>query len=272
MTQPKPVALVTGAGRGIGRGIAIELARSGFNVAANDIVYEPELRTSGLMEVKLRVEECGTEFLPLPGDISSIPDHEILVERTLQKFGRIDCLVNNAGVAQEKRLDILETTPAGYDRLMSINARGPFFLTQKVARWMIKEPERAKAASTAGGGRVPPCIVFITSISASVSSTSRAEYCVSKAALSQTARVFADRLAGSGVNVYELRPGIVKTDMTSPVKDKYDKLIAEGLVPQGRWGLPEDVGKAVAALALGCFAFSTGSVIEISGGMDIRRL
>jgi len=269
MTQPKPVALVTGAGRGIGRGIAIELARSGFNIAANDIVYEPEVPTSGLMEVKRRVEECGTECLPLPGDISSIPDHEILVGRALQKFGRIDCLVNNAGVAQEKRLDVLETTPGSYDRLMSINARGPFFLTQRVARWMVKEPDRTKAA---GGGRIPPCIVFITSISASVSSASRAEYCVSKAALSQTARVFADRLAGSGVNVYELRPGIVKTDMTSPVKDKYDKLIAEGLVPQGRWGLPEDVGKAVAALALGYFAFSTGAVIEISGGMDIRRL
>jgi len=272
MTEIKPVALVTGAGRGIGRGIAIELARSGFDIAANDIVYAPGDRTSGLMEVKSRVEECGSRFLALPGDISSPAEHGIMLERTIGEFNRIDCLVNNAGVGPEIRLDVLETTHASYDRLMSINARGPFFLTQRIARRMIEDLEEDRQAPAAGGRRIRPSIIFITSLSASVSSVSRAEYCVSKAALSQTARIFADRLAGSGIGVYELRPGIIQTDMTSPVKDKYDKLIAAGLVPQGRWGLPEDVGRAAAALALGYFAFSTGAVIEVSGGMDIRKL
>jgi len=260
----KPVALVTGAGQGIGRGIALELARQGFDVAGLDILFDPKNRRKGLFEVKARLERLGRRFLPVRCDIASLADHDRAIEAVLAGFGRIDVLVNNAGVAPEKRLDILETTPASFDRVMAINARGAFFLTQNVARRMI--------ARRGGRDAVPPAVIFITSISAVVSSPSRAEYCLSKAALSMAATLFAHALAPHGIAVYEVRPGIIATNMTAPVKAKYDRLIAEGLVPQGRWGLPEDVGKAVAALACGSFSFSTGAVIEVSGGMNIRRL
>jgi len=260
----KPVALTTGAGRGIGRAIVLELARRGFDIAANDIVFEPADRTRGLFEVKERAERFGARVLAAGGDIASLDDQERLLAEVLGAFGRIDVLVNNAGVAPEKRMDLLETQPESYDRVLAVNARGAFFLAQRVAREMIRQREAGEAG--------PLSIIFITSISAVVSSPSRPEYCVSKAALSQTAALFADRLAGHGIAVYEVRPGIIRTDMTATVKDKYDRLIAEGLVPQGRWGEPEDVATAVAALASGAFAYSTGAVIEVSGGMNIRRL
>lgn len=259
-----PVALVTGAGRGIGRGIAIELAKSGFDIVGNDIIFKSENRKSGLFEVKERVEELKASFLPVQGDISSLDDHQKILKKALERFGRIDVLVNNAGVAPEKRLDILETTPESYDRVMSVNARGTFFLTQLVARQMVEQVKKNPA--------LKPCIIFISSISAYVSSPSRAEYCLSKAALSQATRIFADRLSEHGINVYEIRPGIIKTEMTASVKEKYDRLIAGGLIPQKRWGFPEDVAKAVVALAKGYFSYSTGLIIEVSGGMDIRHL
>ena len=264
MNTNRAVAFVTGAGQGIGRGISLELAKSGFDIVGMDIIHEAENKKEGLFEVKLRVEEQNVSFLPIQGDVSSLEDHERVVKQSLDEFGKIDVLVNNAGVAPEKRSDILETTPESYDRLLSINARGPFFLTQKIAHQMIKQVKENPESK--------PCIIFISSISASVSSPSRAEYCVSKAALSQAARVFADRLSEYGINVYEVRPGIIQTEMTAPVREKYDKLINEGLVPQKRWGLPEDVGKAVAALARGDLGYSTGLVIEVSGGMNISRL
>lgn len=264
MAKDKRVALVTGAGQGIGRGISLELAKNGFDVVGMDIVFKPEKKNVGLFEVKKRVETLGSEFLPVQADVSSLKDHEKILKQALDRFGKIDVLVNNAGVAPEKRLDILETTPESYDRLLSINARGPFFLTQKIANQMVKQIKK--------NTEMRPCIIFISSISASVSSPSRAEYCVSKAALSQAARVFADRLSEYSINVYEVRPGIIQTDMTASVREKYDRLIAQGLVPQKRWGFPEDVGKAVASLARGDFNYSTGLVIEVSGGMDIRHL
>jgi len=264
MGKDKPVALVTGAGRGIGRGISIALVREGFDIVGMDIFHEPENKRSGLFEVKERVEELGASFLPLQGDVSSLEDQEKILRQVLDTHGKVDVLVNNAGVAPERRLDILETSPESYDRLQTINARGPFFLTQKIAKQMIKQVEKSPDSK--------PCIIFISSISASVSSPTRAEYCVSKAALSQAARVFADRLSEYGINVYEVRPGIIQTDMTAPVREKYDKLIAEGLIPQKRWGLPEDVGKAVAALAKGYFGYSTGLVVEVSGGMNVQHL
>ncbi|MGB7295846.1 MAG: 3-ketoacyl-ACP reductase [Candidatus Aminicenantales bacterium] len=260
----RPVALITGAGRGIGRGIALELANSGFDIAGLDIVLEPENKKVGLFEVQSLVGALGADLLPVRGDISDLTAHERILGEISGHFGRLDLLVNNAGVAPLVRLDILETTPESFDRVFDINARGPFFFTQKAARQMVLQVRKSPDPK--------PAIIFITSISAVVSSPSRAEYCISKAALSATAALFADRLADFGINVYEIRPGIVETEMTAPVKEKYDTLIAEGWVPQKRWGFPEDVGKAVAALAKGYFPFSTGLVIEVSGGMNIRRL
>ncbi len=260
----KKVALVTGAGRGIGRGICLRLAEKGFDIVGVDILADPENKNKGLFEVKLKVEGFNREFLPVQADISSLDDHQKILDSTLDRFGRIDVLVNNAGVAPEKRTDILETTPTSYDRVLSINTRGAFFLTQKIAKHMIHQVgEDAEKKS---------CIIFVSSISAYVSSPSRSEYCISKAGLSMATKIFADRLAEFGINVYEVRPGIIQTDMTAPVKEKYDRLIAEGLIPQKRWGYPADVANAVVSLARGDFAYSTGLVVEVSGGMNIQHL
>jgi NAD(P)-dependent dehydrogenase (short-subunit alcohol dehydrogenase family) len=264
MKSKRPVAFITGASRGIGRGVAIELARQGYDVAGNARAFDPTNPASGLFEVKERVEELGVSFLPLQGDVAVLEDHQRLLEAILERFGQINLLVNNAGVAPEQRLDVLETTPASFDRVLSINLRGTFFLTQCVAAHMVAQKQSAAP--------YPANIVFITSVSAYMSSPSRAEYCLSKAGLSMAAAIFADRLAPFGINVYEVRPGVIKTDMTATVEGKYDKLIGEGLIPQQRWGTPEDVGKAVVALAGGAFAYSTGSIIEVSGGMNIRSL
>jgi len=258
------VALVTGAAKGIGRSIVLELTENGFDTVGVDILFDPTNSKSGLFEAKGSSKEFESDFFPIKADVSEQGAHDEIIKQALDRFGRIDILVNNAGVAPEKRLDILETTPESYDRVLSINTRGAFFLTQKIAKQMIKQVEEDTERKC--------CIIFISSISAYVSSPSRAEYCVSKAALSMTAKIFADRLAEYGINVYEVRPGIIQTDMTAPVREKYDKLIAEGLIPQKRWGFPEDVAKAVASLARGDFAYSTGLVVEVSGGMNIRHL
>ncbi len=247
--KKKSTALVTGAANGIGRSIAVELAHAGYHVAAVDI--EP-------------IKDLSGDFFPIQADISSLEDHKKIVDLTLSKFDRIDVLVNNAGIAPDKRLDILDTTPESYDRVLSVNSRGAFFLTQRLSRIMIDRIQKE--------GDYGPCIIFISSISADVSSPSRAEYCISKAALSQMSRIFADRLSEFNINVYEVRPGIIQTRMTSAVKDKYDRKIADGLIPQKRWGLPEDVARAVVSLAKGAFSYSTGMVVEVSGGMNIRRL
>ncbi|MCU0643962.1 MAG: 3-ketoacyl-ACP reductase [bacterium] len=237
----KKTAIVTGAGQGIGRGIVLELAKNDFNIVGVDVIFQAENKEKGLFEVKERVKELGAEFLPVQADISNLQDHEKIIQKTLEKFGRIDVLVNNAGVAPKQRLDVLETSPESYDRLMTINTRGPFFLTQKIAKQMIQQHQKDPSKTQ--------YIIFISSISAYYSSPSRAEYCLSKAAISQAARIYADRLSAEGINVFELRPGIIMTDMTAAVKEKYDKMIAEGLIPQKRWGYP-----------------------EISGGMNICRL
>jgi len=260
----RPCAFVTGASRGIGRAIAIELARGGFDIAGNATRYDPVDGSHGLSQTKVCVEECGAAFLPVPGDIADLSCHERLLATVLDRFGAVDLLVNNAGVGPLERSDYLQTTPESFDRVVGINLRGTFFLTQGVARHMVARTERHPDAR--------PAVIFITSISADVSSPSRAEYCVAKAGLSQLARVLADRLAGHRIIVYEVRPGVIATDMTVPVKERYDELIAGGLIPQGRWGQPEDVARAVVALARGDFGYSTGSVFEVSGGMNIRRL
>lgn len=264
MNDHRPVALITGASRGIGRGIALALAGCGYDIAGGSRVVDPQAAASAIFEVKQQVESTGARFLPVAGDVANLDAHEGMLSAVIDHFGRIDLLVNNAGVAPEPRLDVLETTPASFDRVLAINLRGPFFLTQRVAAQMIAQVQAAPAAK--------PKIVFITSVSAYMSSPSRAEYCLSKSALSMTAAIFAERLAEYGINVYEVRPGIIKTDMTAPVVSKYDRLIEEGLIPQRRWGLPEDVGRAVAALVAGGFDYSTGAVIEVSGGMNLRRL
>lgn len=260
----RPVALVTGASRGIGRSIAIELARAGFDIAGNATRLETDHEKPGLTEVEARVGELDGAFLPVPADVSAIENQHQILDAVLAHYGRIDVLVNNAGVAPKIRQDVLETTPESYDRVLSINARAAFFLTQHVAKTFIKQREHGMDFS--------PCILFISSISAVVSSPSRAEYCVSKAALSMTARIFADRLTEYTIPVHEIRPGIIQTDMTRPVKEKYDGLIEDGLVPLKRWGVPEDIGKAAAALATGAFGYATGLVVELSGGMQIRHL
>lgn len=262
--EDKPVVLVTGAGRGIGRGISISCAEAGFDIAGVDILYDPANKDSGLFEVQRKVEKLKASFLPVRGDISSLEEHKRICDEVLEHYGAIDVLVNNAGIAPDERKDILETTVESYDRVMSVNVRGTFFLTQRIAQRMIEHTQYSDSSK--------PCIIFISSFSAEVSSPSRAEYCISKAALSQAARVYADRLSEYGINVYEIRPGIIRTEMTEPVWGKYDKLIKKGLIPLKRWGYPEDVGKAVVALAKGYFDYSTGLVLELSGGMNIRHL
>ncbi len=261
----KAVALITGASRGIGRGIALTLARQGYDIAGLATRPDPNNTETGLYAVKNEAEQSGITFLPLAGDIADLDAHQRIVDETVDCFGRIDILVNNAGVAPLKRKDLLECEPESYDRVMNINLRGPYFFTQQAARQMIKQV----------GDDTPsymPRVVFISSISSRVISVNRAEYCVSKAGLSMTAQCFAVALAPYGINVYDLQPGITATDMTSAVKEKYDNLISEGLTLTKRWGTPEDVGKAVLSLAEGHFDYSTGAVIEIGGGLSIPRL
>ncbi|MBZ5496371.1 MAG: 3-ketoacyl-ACP reductase [Acidobacteriia bacterium] len=260
----RAVAVVTGGARGIGRAIGIELARSGYDIAAIDVAWQDQDDADTLRSLETELERSGAGFLRLHGDIADLGAHDELVGSLVDHTGRIDLLVNNAGVAPLTRCDILDLTPESFDRVLATNLRGTFFFTQRIARLMI--------GARAAPARRPPCIIFITSVSAAVSSLSRAEYCISKAGLSMSAQLFADRLSAHDILVFEIRPGIILTAMTAPVREKYDRLISEGLIPQKRWGSPEDVAKAVAALAGGAFDFSTGAVIEVSGGMNIRRL
>lgn len=257
-------AIVTGASRGIGRGIALELARRGCNIVINGVSADPAQMEKGAYAVEREIQEMGRETLVVRADISEAEDRERLVQETLERFGRIDLLVNNAGVAPKVRMDILETEEESLDRLIRINLRGPFFLTQRVAREMVKQVE--------AGTTHTPVVVFVTSISAATPSPSRPEYCISKAGLSMASKLFASRLIECGIQVYEVRPGIIATDMTSVVKEKYDKLIGEGLVPQKRWGYPEDIGRLVAAMANGDFGYAPGAIVEASGGMQIQPL
>jgi 3-oxoacyl-[acyl-carrier protein] reductase len=258
-----PVALITGASRGIGRGIALQLAELGYdlviNFAGNQAAAD-ETVAACMPGGKNRAAAC-------QADISQAADRQKLVAFTKEHFGRIDLLVNNAGVAPTVRADLLDASEESFDRLMAINVKGPFFLTQLVARWMI-EQAKSRAAEPAFRSK----IVTISSISAYTASTNRGDYCVAKAALSMLTPLFAARLAEFGINVYEIRPGIIATDMTSGVKQKYDDLIQNGLTPIQRWGTPSDIGKAVAAIAQDLLPFSTGEVLNVDGGFHLRRL
>jgi len=259
-----PVALVTGAGQGIGRAIALRLAADGFLAVVNDVVADPANTASGAYEVKAAIEASGGRAHVIRADISGAADRAAMIDEVAERFGRLDLLVNNAGVAPRERRDMLEATEQSYDRVMDINLKGPYFLTQLAARRMI-EWRQAGVVNT-------PRIVFITSISAYTSSPSRGEYCVSKAGLSMAAKLYADRLAEFGIPVIEVRPGIIETPMTAAVKEKYDTLIAGGLLPTKRWGRPEDVAGVVAAVARGDLDYSTGQAIEVGGGFGLRRL
>jgi NAD(P)-dependent dehydrogenase (short-subunit alcohol dehydrogenase family) len=260
------VGIITGASRGIGRAIAVALAREGWTVVVN-CRADAEAATRTLAEVKA----AGGGGLIVQADVADAADRGRLVQETLSHFGRLDLLVNNAGMAPRLRADLLETSEASYDEVMSVNLKGPFFLTQLVAKAMIAQVAQERTTSSEARPR-PPMIVNLGSISAYTSSTSRAEYCLSKAGIGMMTRLFADRLAEFGINVYEIRPGIIETDMTRGVQGKYDRLIAEGLTPLRRWGTPEDVGLAVAAIAAGHLPFSTGEVINVDGGFHLRRL
>ncbi len=261
----KAVALIPGASRGIGRGVALTLARQGYDIAGMATKPDPNNTETGLYAVKNEAEQSGITFLPLAGNIADLDAHQRIVDETVDCFGRVDILVNNAGVAPLQRNDLLACEPESYDRVMDINLRGPYFFTQRVAQQMVKQVETETPAYA-------PRVVFISSISSRVISINRAEYCVSKAGLSMTAQCFAVALAPYGINVFDLQPGITATDMTSAVTAKYDKLIEEGLLLTPRWGTPEDVGKAVLSLAEGHFDYSTGAVIEIGGGLSVPRL
>ena len=251
-----PVALVTGAARGIGSAIAVGLAREGRDVAVLDLIDASQTVSA--------VEQAGRSALFIRADVSSAADRAAALSEVESRFGRLDVLVNNAGVAPKVRADILDAGEESFDRLMNINLKGPYFLTQAAANWMIRQ-----RAERPDHWR---CIVNISSISAYTASPSRGEYCISKAGVSMATKLWAARLAEYGIGVYEIRPGIVATDMTAAVKDKYDKLIGEGLTPIRRWGQPEDISRAVAACARGDMRFSTGEVVNVDGGFHLRTL
>ena len=258
----RSVSLITGAGRGIGRGIAVELAKLGHAVVIN------YAGNAGAAEECLRlVREVGGDGITARADVSVSTDRERLVQETLDAYGRIDLLVNNAGVAPSVRADLLEASEESFDRLINVNLKGPYFLTQLVARRMIEQVRRGDLNAFG-----LPRIVTVTSISAYAASVNRGDYCVAKAGLAMMTALYAARLAEYGVNVYEVRPGVIATDMTEGVKEKYDRMIDQGAWPIRRWGQPEDVGRAVAAIARGDFPYSTGEAINIDGGFHLRTL
>ena len=253
------VALVTGSSRSIGKAIAIGLAKDGYAVAMNSRQPQPAVR-----EAVEAVAAFGNPVLYLQGDIAQSQDRQIMVERAMKEFGRIDLLVNNAGVGPKVRLDILETTEESMDFVLGVNLYGTFFLSQAVAKIMIKIKREHPELS--------PLIINISSISAYTSSANRGEYCISKAGVSMITQLFADRLADDGIRVFEIRPGIIETELTFKVRDKYSALIENGLTPIKRWGQPEDIAQAVLALANGGLLFSTGDSFNVDGGFHLRRL
>jgi len=252
-------ALVTGASRGIGRAIALELAAAGF-----DLGLGFARNAKAAEEVRAAVEARGRRVVLCPGDLARREDREAILRVLRDGFGRIDLLVNNAGAAPRVRADLLDATEESFDEVLAANLKGPYFLTQAAARWMVEIRRRDPAR--------PLHIVNISSISEYTASPNRGEYCVAKAGIAMMTRLFAERLAEHDIRVNEVRPGIIATDMTAGVKEKYDRLIAEGLTPIRRWGRPEDVARAVLAIVSGAFDFTTGSAFDVDGGFGLRRL
>ena len=252
-------ALVTGGSRGIGLGIAKALAREGWNLAINGMRDE-----AAVADVLASLRALGAEVLYCRGDVGQSADRQTIVEQAWGHFGRLHLLVNNAGITSPGRRDILDATEEAFDQVLAVNLKGPYFLTQLVARRMIDQ--RGPSAEFSG------TIVNISSVSAEYASVNRGDYCISRAGVGMATRLWATRLAEYGFGVYEVRPGIIRTDMTAGVTEKYDKLIAGGLTLEPRWGLPEDVGRTVAMLARGEVTYATGNVIMVDGGMSIPRL
>lgn len=255
----KKVALVTGGGRGIGFGIAKALVSDGCDIAICGMRDAPAVEPA-LDELR----GLGAEVLYCIADVTDADARADMLAAIEERFGRLNVLVNNAGVAPSVRADILDAGEESYERVMKINLQGPYFLTQAVARRMIEQREAQDSFAA--------CIINVSSVSATMPSTDRGEYCISKAGVSMATRLWAARLGEFGIPVYEIRPGIIQTDMTAGVKEKYDKLIDEGLLVQPRWGLPDDVGRAVAMLVRGDIAYSSGQVIMVDGGLTLERL
>lgn len=255
----RKVALITGGSRGIGFGIAEALANENWDLAINGV--RPENAVASVLN---KLENGTNKVIYCQGNIGIAEERQFIINRVMEHFGQLNVLVNNAGVAPKERNDLLEMTEEGYDYVMDINLKGTFFLSQIASKEIINLKESEPPA--------PVSIINISSISATITSINRGQYCISKAGLSMVTQLFASRLGQNDIPVYEIRPGIIETDMTSGVKDKYDELFANGLAIQPKWGIPEDVGKAVASLVRGDFPYSTGQVIMIDGGMTIQRL
>jgi 3-oxoacyl-[acyl-carrier protein] reductase len=255
----KKVALVTGGGRGIGLGISQHLAKESLDLAICGL-REPEV----LAETIQSLQSLGSDVLYVQADIADPNARHKLLSAVRNRFGRLDVLVNNAGMAPSQRADILDASEESFEQLIRVNLQGPYFLTQATVRWMI---EQKKAAPDFTG-----CIINISSVSSTVPSVSRGEYCISKAGISMATKLWAVRLAEFDILVYEIQPGITKTDMTTGVRAKYDQLIADGLLLQPRWGTPDDVGKAAATLVRGDLAYSTGQTLLVDGGLAMPRL
>jgi NAD(P)-dependent dehydrogenase (short-subunit alcohol dehydrogenase family) len=255
----RKIALITGGSRGIGYGIALQLAKAGYDLVING-VREADAVTDQLKEL----EGLGARVLYCRANISLADDRTRMLDEINSFYGRLDILINNAGIAPRERKDILEATPESFTELIDTNLKGPYFLTQSVARWMIAQKNEQRDFKG--------CIINISSISAVVASVNRGEYCIAKAGVSMATQLFAVRLAEYDIPVYEVRPGIIHTDMTAAVTEKYDRLIEGGLTLQKRWGYPEDVGKAVLALTEGNFQYSTGQIINVDGGLMMQRL
>lgn len=252
-------ALITGGSRGIGRAIARELGRLGYAVVV-DYATQPQ----AAQEVAEQIIAQGGQAVAIRGNVGRREDHGELMRQTFERFGRLDVLVNNAGITSQGRKDILEATEESWDLVFNTNLKGPFFLTQLAANEMVRQIRE---------NLIPDAkIINITSVSAYAVSTNRADYCMTKAALGIMTHLFAQRLAEERIGVFEVCPGVIESDMTAPVKEKYDRLIAEGIWPIRRWGRPEDVARTVAAIVLDYFPFSTGERINVDGGFHIRRL
>ncbi|HBL77127.1 MAG TPA: 3-ketoacyl-ACP reductase [Prolixibacteraceae bacterium] len=253
------VAIITGGSRGIGLGIAAELAKAGFYLVINGVRAE-----SAVSEVLAGLRKFGTEVIYVQGDVSNKEDRQKIVDETLARFGQINVLVNNAGIAPKQRLDILEATEGSFEHLVKVNLQGPYFLTQLVANQMVLQKQNQPEQFC--------CIINVSSVSATVASVNRGDYCISKAGIAMATKLWAARLGEYNIPVYEIQPGVIRTDMTSAVVEKYDRLFEQGMAIQKRWGTPEDIGKVAAAMATGSMPYSTGQVVQVDGGMTIQRL